>query len=108
LNNTQFVEFLFSAVLNRTPSAPELNMRLTQLTSGTSRAQMAADFLASAEFKAAQKNRLTAFLLYPTLLFRDGSTQERAAVLAELNKGTPVKTLIDGFVKSPEAALILQ
>jgi len=44
------VLLLYQNVLRRTPSQAELNAQLALLSSGTSRAQLAMNFLTSAEF----------------------------------------------------------
>jgi len=66
-----YVLLLYQNVLRRTPSQAELNAQLALLSSGTSRAQLAMNFLTSAEFQQNSGPKLTAFLQYACLLVRD-------------------------------------
>jgi len=69
--DTQFVQLLYQNVLRRTPSQAEMNAQLALLQSGTSRTQLAMNFLTSAEFQQNSGAKLNAFLAYACLLQRD-------------------------------------
>ncbi|MBC8165865.1 MAG: DUF4214 domain-containing protein [Bryobacteraceae bacterium] len=107
-DNTEFVRFIFTSILNRSPTPSELAFRLNQLQTGTSRQQMAADFLVTPEFINSNNVRLTAFLLYPTLLLRDSSPAERLALQQNLTSGVALKTFIESLAVSAEAKLNIQ
>jgi len=76
-SDTQFVLLLYQNVLRRTPSQAEMNAQLALLQSGTSRTQLAMNFLTSAEFQQNSGAKLNAFLAYACLLQRDAEQWER-------------------------------
>ena len=78
------------------------------LTGGTSRPQLASNFLNSTEFRIGTGPRLTAFLLYATLLQRGPSEQELLFRAAQIQSGVPVRTLVEEFINSAEFAKLLQ
>jgi hypothetical protein len=101
--DADFVRYLYVNILGRTPSAAELNGHLP-LAAVNGRRDKARDFLNSTEFRNRIDARLTALLLYATLLSRDGSKADLDFKEGQL-KGTPpvpVQTLVDAFVKSSE------
>lgn len=108
LDNTAYVNFLYTRALGRTPSPGEAAGQLAALRAGVSRAQLAVNFLSSPEFRAKTTERLHAFLLHSSLLLRDGSVQERQSVMSQLAGGTAVDALIAAYAASAEFNQLLQ
>jgi len=107
-SDADFVNFLFSSILGRSPSPDEMAFRLNQLKT-TSRAQVASDLLVAPEFRARINGQLDAFLVYATLLLRDGSPAERQARMDALNKGqTTTSKILTEIINSPEFQLVFQ
>jgi len=110
LTNRQFAALMYQQILLRAGTSAELDFMESALAGGLSRAQFATNFLQSAEFRAGTGPRLTTFVLYACLLQRDPSNTEYTNVIASLlpPSSTPVATVIDTILKSPEfAALFL-
>jgi hypothetical protein len=106
---SDFIRYLYVNILGRTPSATEVNGHLPSLLAGGKVAK-AKDFLNSAEFRNRTEARLTAVLLYATLLGRDGSQTDLAFREGQLKAvpPVPVQTLVDAFVKSSEFNGLIQ
>lgn len=105
-----FVELLYRYVLGREASPAEVAGQLAAMgpDSPAARAQLAASFLSSTEFTMVAAPRLTAFLLYGTLLQRDATALERAQRESALQAGVAVETLIAEFVRSAEFLASIQ
>jgi hypothetical protein len=73
------------------------------------RADLAYLFLNSDEFRQKLDARLTAFLLYATLLLRDASPDEMALRMGQLANATPatVKQIVGEIIQSPEFKLVV-
>lgn len=71
-----FVTLLYQYILLRQPAPSEVQFHTSNLAAGMTRAQLATNFLNTAEFRTGRGPRLTAFLLYATLLSRDPSIIE--------------------------------
>jgi hypothetical protein len=107
--NEAFVTMLYQQVLGRTPSPTELANQASFLNNGTlTRVQLATNFLNSNEFRIRLASRLSAFLLYAALLQRDPNPAELNARQIQLDAGTPISTLCDQFILSPEFLTQLQ
>lgn len=106
LTDPEYIRQLYGQILLRTPSQSEVDFHVSTLPA-LGRIQVARNFLNTEEFRIGTGPRLTAFLLYATLLLRDASTAELNAMLAQLGQN-PVRTLVQGVVTSPEFALLLQ
>jgi hypothetical protein len=106
-SDTQFVLLLYQNVLRRQPSQAELNAQLALLQSGTSRTQLAMNFLTSAEFQQNSGAKLNAFLAYACLLQRDAEQWERDFWANLMNTSMTVSQVFNGFVTSPEFAIRL-
>lgn len=104
----RFVQLMYENVLLRPPSQAEVDYQERALASGTSRAQLASNFLNSNEFRTGTGPRLTAFLLYATLLQRDPSTQELVYRGGQIQSGVPVRNLVDEMLNSQEFSNLLQ
>jgi hypothetical protein len=76
------VTLLYRHILLREPSNSEIDFQAAALARGTTRVQLAANFLDSLEFRNGTGPRLTAFLLYATLLQRDPTPVEFEAAVA--------------------------
>jgi hypothetical protein len=101
-SNDEFVRLLYRHILLREPSPSEVQFQSNALAGGTSRADMANNFLNSNEFRTGTDTRLTVFLLYAALLQRDPSADDRTFWTAQINSGTPLINVISAFVGSPE------
>ena len=106
--NEDFVRLMYENVLLRQASQAEVNYQASALAGGTSRAQLASNFLISAEFRIGTGPRLTAFLLYATLLQREPTPQELLNRAGQIQSGVPVRTLVEEFINSAEFAKLLQ
>jgi hypothetical protein len=107
-SNSQFVALLYRYILLREASQSEIDLQVNALTTGfMTRTTLANAFLNSAEFRNGTGPRLTAFLLYSTLLLRDPTPQEFAARIAELQSGTPVRTMVLNILSANEFNTLL-
>jgi hypothetical protein len=108
LTNEGFIQLLYRQVLGREPAPSEIGTQLPALLS-IGRGQLACNFLNTAEFRLGKDARLTAFLLYATLLLRDSSEQERADLRNVLaTNPSALEPLLDLFTNSSEINLLLQ
>jgi hypothetical protein len=107
-SNQEFVRLLYRYILLREPTPAEIDFHTRSLAAGSTRGQLAAAFLASPEFAMGVEPRLTAFLLYATLLLRDPSSLERSDAIAQIAAGTPAQALIEQFISSAEFTNRLQ
>lgn len=100
----EFVRLLYRYILLREPAPSEVSFQSTALGDGslTRRVEMARTFFNSAEFRIGTGPRLIAFLLYSTLLQRDGSPEDRASQAAAIRSGFPMLTLFDNFIRTQE------
>lgn len=102
----QFVQYLYQYVLLRTGSAAEINGQVNQLQPNgpLTRAGLAINFLNSTEFRQGTGPRLTAFLLYATLLLREPSAAEKAVRIPELTGASQakIKQIAAGIIQSGE------
>ena len=103
----QFVLLLYSNVLRRTPTPAEKAAQLALLSSGTTRTQMAMNFLNGAEFRANSGPRLTAFLQYACMLVRDSEQWERDYWSNLMSTTMTVPQVFYYFVYSDEMKILL-
>lgn len=96
---SEFVDRLFCALLVRHPESPELQVPVD-------RAALVKSLLNGSEFRTAPHHRLTAFLLYATLLQRESSVQERDQRAAQLAAGAPLRSVIADIINSSEFSLL--
>jgi glucose/arabinose dehydrogenase len=108
LTNAQFAALLYRNILLREPDSSEVALQVNALIGGTTREALAHAFLKSPEFQSGTGARLTAFLLYATILLRGPSSIERDAALAQLAGGTDVQALIRDRVDSAEFVNLLK
>ena len=64
---------------------------------GNTRARLVADFLNTPEFRLKTGSRLTAFLLYATLLQRSGASAERDEYASSIEAGVPLVEVVAPF-----------
>jgi hypothetical protein len=104
--NEQFVRHLYQYILNRAPSASEVQTQVNALIGGATRPQLATGFLNSPEFRSGKGAQLTAFILYATLLSRDPSPVELPNRIQQIQNATnptaTVRTLVQEIMNSPE------
>jgi hypothetical protein len=81
-DNATFVTLLYRNILLREPTPAEVQFQASALA-GMTRAVMASNFLNSREFRIGTGPRLTAFLIYATLLQRDPTSAEFADASAK-------------------------
>jgi Domain of unknown function (DUF4214) len=106
----QFVTLLYRHVLLREPGGNEVAFHVaTSLTpdSTNARVELARRFLNTAEFRQGTGTRLTSFLLFATLLQRDGSAQERAFWSGQIQAGVPLINIFAAIIGTPEFAALL-
>ena len=108
LNNQDFARLMYRNVLLREPSQQEVNFQAGALASGITRAQLASNFLNSNEFRVGTGPRLTAFLLYATLLQRGPTQTELLLRSTQIQNGVPVRTMVDQILASQEFADLLR
>jgi hypothetical protein len=98
----EYVILLYRYILLREPSEAEINLQGNELVRTGNRVELARAFLRSNEFRNGTGPRLTAFLLYATLLQRDPSDAERTATEQALRNGTPLRVLIEAIMRGGE------
>jgi hypothetical protein len=110
-DNQEFVRLLYRYILRREATPQEVTNQSNRLQpQGTmTRADLAYLFLNSDEFRQKLDARLTAFLLYATLLLRDASPDEMALRMGQLANATPatVKQIVGEIIQSPEFKLVV-
>jgi hypothetical protein len=110
-DNHEYVRLLYRHILLREGSTTEVNNQAGRLApAGTlTRADLAYNFLISPEFQQGTGPRLTAFLLYATLLLRDASPTEMAARISQLTNASQdtVKQIVGEIVQSPEFKIVV-
>ncbi len=94
-------------MLLRMPSDEEVAFHVAWLNAGGTRAQLATNFLNTQEFRNGRGPRLTAFLLYATLLFRDPTPAEQQSLENTIKADIPLKTIVKGFFALPEFSTII-
>jgi hypothetical protein len=107
LSDAAFVRLLYRNILRREPSQEEVEFQSGALA-GLSRGQLASNFLNSSEFRIGFGPRLTAFLLYATLLTRDASPSELSSIEARLKGGMSLRPVVDEILSSVEFRSVLQ
>lgn len=109
-SNEELIRLLYRYVLLREASPAEVAFQLTPLGNGSlqKRVELARVLLNSEEFRIGTGPRLVAFLLYATLLQRDGSAADRAFQAQALQSGVPVTTFFSSFLGSGEFSSLLQ
>jgi hypothetical protein len=109
LTDPAFVQLMYANVLLRPASQSEINAWVDVLSRpGNTRTVVARSFLNSNEFRNGTGPRLLAFLMYSTLLLRDGTAQERAALAAQLADPLQLPGVISTFVNGAEINALLQ
>ena len=101
LSDEDFVRLLYRQILLREGSVEEVAGQ-TDGVRASGRAQVAVNFLNSAEFRQRRGARLAAFLLYATLLQRDATAAEFNAAVQSLQNGVPLINLISDIVNGSE------
>jgi hypothetical protein len=105
-DNLGFVRLLYRYILLREASDGEAAFQAGALASIT-RAQLASNLLNSDEFRNGTGPRLTAFLLHALVLLRDPTDGEMNARMTQIGTGTPVKSVVEQIVNSPEFTILL-
>ena len=108
LSNPDFVRMLYRQVLIREPAQSEVDFHVGTLAAGLSRVFVARNFLNSPEFRAMVGPRITANLLYLSLLNRDCSAPERDLQMSAIAGGMPLSGIVGAFVASAEFQAQLQ
>jgi hypothetical protein len=105
LSNAQFTTLLYQQILGWPPSPAELAWRESLLNSGFTRVAFVRDVLNSTEFRQNNDARLTAFLLFATVLNRDPTpsefAQKRDAIALSPTDAT-LRAIIGEMVNSVE------
>jgi hypothetical protein len=110
LTNDAFVRLMYRNILLREASPDEVNAWLNVLSNpANTRTIVARTFLNSPEFRNGTGSRLLAFLIYSTLLLRDGTPPERSNLETMLrNNPSQLASVVDSFVNGPEIGDILK
>jgi hypothetical protein len=110
-DNQEFVRLLYRYILRREATPQEVINQSNRLQpqGSMTRADMAFNFLNSDEFRQKLDARLTAFLLYSTLLLRDATPDEMALRMGQLANATPaiVKQIVAEIIQTPEFRLVV-
>jgi hypothetical protein len=101
LSNRDFIILLYRQVLHRQAPPAESEVMANP---ANPRAVIASSFLNSPEFRSGADARITAFLLYATLLFRDGSATERQELINRLQGGASLAQVLADVVNGTEFA----
>jgi hypothetical protein len=103
-DNAEFVRLLYRHIFGREASQQEVDLQIGSLNSGSfTRLSMATFFLNSQEFRIGTGPRLSAFLVFATLLQRDPSLAEFETRIAELSSGQKtVRQIVDEIVATAE------
>ena len=101
-SNEDFVRLLYRYVLLREAALAEVQFHAGFLASGSTRVQLATNFLNSQEFRGCSGPRLTAFLLHACLLLRDATAPEFALRSEQIRAGRPVIDIITEILASQE------
>jgi hypothetical protein len=109
LTDTDFVRLMYRNILGREAGTGELNSQVAALPS-VGRIGMANAFLNHPEFRGRTDARLTAFLLYATLLARDGTPDDLAFRRKQIEgiPPVPVRTLVESFLQTSEFSELLR
>lgn len=102
-----FVRLLYRHILLREPTTPEVTFQSSALRQ-ISRAELAANFLESLEFRQNVDGRLMAFFLYATLLRRSPTADELQLRLHQWAVGADPLMPIRDVLQSQEFAALLQ
>ena len=109
LTNAQFIALMYENILLRPAGQPEINAWLNVMSNpANTRTVIARSFLRSPEFEQGTGPRLLAFLLYSTLLLRDGTPSERTALETQLANPAQLPVLIDQLANGSEINALLQ
>jgi hypothetical protein len=109
LSNADFIRLMYENVLLRPASQTEVDAWLNVMANpANTRTIIARSFLNSPEFQQGTGPRLLAFLLYSTLLLRDGTPQERAALEVLLANPAQLAVVIEQFANGAEINGLLQ
>jgi hypothetical protein len=96
------VRLLYRYVLLREAAQDEVNFQASVLNAGTTRVQMAANFLNTPEFQQGTGPRLMSFLITAGLFTRDPLTGERQRLIDQLAAGFPTKDIVSAIFSTPE------
>jgi uncharacterized delta-60 repeat protein len=96
-SNANWVDALYTRLLDRAPDAADVNFWLNKLNSGAVDPQQAAQmFLFSDEYRAAE-----AVTWYEGILSRMPTPQEVSNIVAELSAGTTEQTVLSNLLPAP-------
>jgi hypothetical protein len=106
-SNVEFVKLLYRYILQREASQSEVDLQVGALTGPNARVNLAVAFLNTQEFRLGTGPRLTSFLLYATLLLRDGTVVERNGIHSRLAQNDALKDIVADIVNSSEFNSVL-
>lgn len=101
-DNAEFVRLLYRNILLREASPDEVAFQANALNTGTTRVDMATNFLNTAEFRQGTGPRLISFLITAGLYTRDPFTGERQRLTDQLGSSFPTKDIISVIFATPE------
>jgi len=104
LSNSQFVTQVYRNVLHREPDSAGLNFWTGQLNHGVSRGLVMTGFSESAEYVWAMKSEVDVSMVFIAMLRRSPDPDGYAYWVSAEDRGTPIQSLIGGFLSSTEYA----
>ena len=107
-SSPDFIRMLYRQVLVREPTQAEVDFHVGTMAAGLTRVKVARNFLNSPEFRIGVGPRLTANLLYFTLLHRDSSVMERNLQIQAITGGVPLSSIVAAFIGSSELQALFQ
>jgi len=103
LNNTQYVQLLYTNVLGRSATQPEIDFHVNRLVNqGATRGDVMAGFSESPEYINARRNHVYVAMMYVGMLRRAPDQVGFDFYLNLLNQGTPGLNQVMGFYNSTE------
>lgn len=102
LTDRQYVHQVYRNVLGRKAESSGLNYWLRELNRGVTRGEVMVAFSDSAEYRNKIGSRVLATMLYVGMLRRAPEAEGLAYWARLISSGTPYRTIIAGFLGSPE------
>lgn len=100
LSNEDFVTLIYEDVLERPKDPSGFAFWVRKLDNGTGRGQVMLNFSDSNEYVTKQASEVKAVTTYLGMLRRTPTSSEMAAVVARLDGGTPITTIISEILAS--------
>jgi hypothetical protein len=96
------VRVLYRQILLREPEQSEVDFQVVHMNGANARRDLAVTFLSSPEFRITTGPRLTAALLYITLLGRNPDKTEMGERVAQISANVPLEAIIGDILSGSE------